>query len=286
MMKNGFTLLELLVVIGIMGLLGTASVGGYRQMRRGMETKGVMRDVNMFIRAAYQRAQIDRQPTAVFFWNETLRGENDDPDESAIVVGRAVAVRRSGRITKVRSNLLFDEFADLDLSYTPSGGEDEGEESGSSQKANMFLYPMDDISDMKKIQRTCVETKVYGFSERPLCLSGTRSDNFSSGSSGESSGKHTIYGFKISGRNDVDWKPGKAYGFEFAHIELPHGYIFGSSYKSSSRDPVQSAGALAFDVGNCDGTSIEVYALRQGESGDLSAKSIGKTEKPTEKIQR
>ena len=40
-MRRAFTLIELLVVIGIMGLLGTASVGGYQQMRRGMEEQGV-----------------------------------------------------------------------------------------------------------------------------------------------------------------------------------------------------------------------------------------------------
>ena len=119
---KGFTLIELLVVIGIMGLLGTASVGGYRQMRRGMEEKGVLQDVNTLIRAAYQRAQIDRQPTAVVFWNETLRGESDNADESAIVVGRAVAVRRSGRITGVKGDILLDEFADLDLSYQVDDG--------------------------------------------------------------------------------------------------------------------------------------------------------------------
>ena len=84
-MKRAFTLIELLLVVGIMGLLGTVSVGGYQQMRRGMEEKGVIQDVNTLIRAAYQRAQIDRQPTAVVFWNETLRGENDaNGDENMI----------------------------------------------------------------------------------------------------------------------------------------------------------------------------------------------------------
>ena len=50
--RRGFTLIELLVVIGIMGLLGTVSVGGYNAMQRGMEERGVMENVNTFIRTA------------------------------------------------------------------------------------------------------------------------------------------------------------------------------------------------------------------------------------------
>ena len=296
---KGFTLIELLVVIGIMGLLGTASVGGYRQMRRGMEEKGVIQDVNTLIRAAYQRAQIDRQPTAVVFWNETLRGESDDADESAIVVGRAVAVRRSGRITRVAGDILLDEFADLELSYQV----DDGSGSSGSSKADMYLYPMDDLSEIESssdIRRSLVETKVYPKNETPVYLSGVKTEQMGGGTeSGESSGRLTIYGFKLRNQNGVTWKAGKAYGFEFAHIELPHGYIFGgSSYAASSGNPVKPAGSLVFDVGYNSGngmtagstgglgsrTSIPIYALRPDTSGNLTATKIGDTAKPTDKM--
>ena len=60
MTRRAFTLVELMVVIMIMGILGTVSVGGYRAMQRGIEERGVMQNVNQFIRSAYQRAQIDR----------------------------------------------------------------------------------------------------------------------------------------------------------------------------------------------------------------------------------
>ena len=53
-----------------MGLLGTVSVGGYRAMQRGMEERGVMENVNAVIKTAYERAQIDRRPTVMYFWNE------------------------------------------------------------------------------------------------------------------------------------------------------------------------------------------------------------------------
>ena len=88
--------------MGIMGMMAVMSVGGYRAMRRGMQEKAVMTNVNQFIRAAYQRAQIDRQPVAVYFWNETLRVSSDDAGNVDVVVGKAVAVRRSGRISGVQ----------------------------------------------------------------------------------------------------------------------------------------------------------------------------------------
>ena len=106
MNRKAFTLLELLLVMAIMGFMGTVAVGGYRAMRRGMEERSVMQNVNQFIRSAYQRAQIDRQPVAVYFWNETLREETGD--EPIQVVGKAVAVRRSGRLTQVDNDKLYD----------------------------------------------------------------------------------------------------------------------------------------------------------------------------------
>ena len=100
-MKRGFTLMELLIVIAIMALMGSLTVAGYKQMKRGMEERSVMDNVNQFVRAAYQRAQIDRQNVVVYFWNETIK--NETADSFAVVVGKAIAVRihtRSRRILR------------------------------------------------------------------------------------------------------------------------------------------------------------------------------------------
>ena len=306
-MKKAFTLIELLVVIGIMGLLGTVSVGGYQQMRRGMEEKGVIQDVNTLIRAAYQRAQVDRQPTAVVFWNETLRGENDaGGDENLIVVGHAVAIRRSGRITAKSANFLLDEFADLELSYQTDDGDDG---SSGSTDAGMYLYPMDDLSDVEQssgIRRSLVETKVYKQNVMPVYLTGSKAENVQSqqASGGSSSGSSTgsgqlkIYAFKVTNANGVNWRQGMAYGVEFAHLVLPHGYFFGSgsAYSTSSDNPLHEAGALAFDVGKNIGSGmtsgsqgglmsrsqIDISAFRLGSAGTLEPKKIGTSAKPTD----
>ena len=243
--RRAFTLVELLVVVGIMGLLGTISVGGYRAMRRGMEEKGTMQNVNTFIRAAYQRAQIDRLPTAVFFWNETLRAATADDNE--VVVGKAVAVRRSGRISAVQGQLLVDEFADLEKSYpTDSDG------GSASSENSLYLYPLDNLSQLESgssLLRSTVEGRVYLHETTPDYASGTTGKTLDGG-------RLSSYAFKLIDQNGVQWSAGMAYGFEFANIELPHGYIFGSSYSSSYSDPIKEAGAMVFYVGENSGNGL------------------------------
>ncbi len=302
-MKRGFTLIELLVVIGIMGLLGTASVGGYQQMRRGMEEKGVIQDVNTLIRAAYQRAQIDRLPTAVVFWNETLRGDSDVEGENMRVVGHAVAIRRAGRITEVSTDFLLDEFGDLELSYQTDDGDDG---SSGSTDSGMYLYPMDNLFDVEQsssIRRSLVETKVYAQKRTPVYLTGAKAENVlqasgGSGASGAGSGQLNIYAFKVKDANGVQWKQGMAYGMEFAHLVLPDGYFFGSAYSTSSSDPIREAGTLVFDVGRNTGngmesgtqgglmsrTSVSISAFRLGSSGSLEPRTIGDTADPTKEL--
>lgn len=283
--RRAFTLVELLVVVGIMGLLGTISVGGYRAMRRGMEEKGVMQNVNTFIRAAYQRAQIDRLPTVVFFWNETLRAATADDNE--IVVGKAVAVRRAGRISEVQGQLLCDEFADLELSYPT-----DQDERGRNTENSFYLYPMDKLSTLEsnsKLLRSTVEGKVYQMTIGLTYISGMDGKTLDAG-------KLYTYAFKLSDANGVQWKAGTAYGFEFANIELPRGFIFGQNYSSSYADPIKEAGTMVFYVGANSGngqtsgsgmgsrTKVEVYSLRPGSDGSLTAQSVGSSLDPSQSL--
>ena len=159
-----------------------------------------------------------------------------------------------------------------------------------------MVYPMEDLSS-SDVRRSLVDTKVKPETTSPLFLTGDKQEQMASGASGEGEGRLTIYGFRLlNGSNGVDWKVGKAYGFEFANIELPHGYIFGTSYKSSSGNPVQKVGTIVFDVGFNDGTgmrsggsssgsqTVEISALRPDASGELSATKIGNTARPTDRV--
>lgn len=292
-MRKAFTLIELLTVMLIMGLMGTAAIGGYRAMQRGMEERGVMQNANAVIRATYQRAQIDRQPTAIFFWNETLRSRT--ADENEVVVGKAVAIRRHGRLSNVIGKKLIDEFGDLNLAYPRSDPDDDGEDS-ESQSGNkndlMYLYPMDNLNQIasgSSLKRSQVNTKVIRADEDLILLSGTKTVD-GGGDRNAAANMVPAYAFELEDAGGVSWKAGMAYGFEFLSLQLPNNFIFGSSYSQTTDNPVTPAGTLVFKPGvnsggglNTGGSvgrnTVQIYSLRQS-GGSLQAERVGTTDSP------
>ena len=278
MNRKAFTLLELLLVMAIMGFMGTVAVGGYRAMRRGMEERSVMQNVNQFIRSAYQRAQIDRQPVAVYFWNETLREEAGD--EPIQVVGKAVAVRRSGRLTQVDNDKLYDEFGDL-MPVRDSDGK--VVMSSAKDSAGIYLYKLNGDEQSGRMERSTVAEQPVRFeADEPLVLGGMA--RF----------RGWAWTYKPGGQNSVNWKVGTAYGFEFANLQLPVNYLFGASYSKSVRQPVEGESDLHFSVSANSGSgatqgiagksTIDVYSLRPGASGALTAQRVATSENPTQQL--
>ena len=284
MMRRGFSLIELLVVVGIMGLLGTVSMGAYRSVVRGMEERGALQNASQFMHAAFQRAMIDRQPTAVYLWNETLRSSTADDNE--IVVGRAVAVRRYGRISGVDGRYLYDEFADLNQTYPTNS-------TSSAKGSTMYLYKLDDLSE--GLKRCRVYDSVHRGDVQELYLLDP-TDGSEEASAGNltkptDGGRLALYGFEMTD-GGVSWSVGDAYGFEFENLELPKNFIFGTSYSSDISTPVRDAGVLVFGggaggyesrSGNITGRNVvDIYALRPNQSGSLAAVKVGTTKDPTE----
>ena len=271
-MKKAFTLLELLVVIVIMSIMGSLAVSGYRQMRRGMEERSVVQNVNQFIRAAYQRAQIDRQTVGVYFWNETLQEASGN--NSLIVVGKAIAVRRFGRISNVQGNYLYDEFGDLNFNrMVINEDEDDYSSSSSSSGGKVSLYRLGN-SELKKsyIYESTVSVPIT----LNLLVSGAE----------DSTGKVQSYAFEIADKNGVNWAIGDAYGFEFAEITLPHGYIFGSTFSKSTSNSVAGERTLFFGVGAGSGATIEISSLRPDTSGNLTAQRVATSDNPASSIRK
>ncbi len=285
MNRKAFTLIELLLVVAIMGLMGTAAVGGYRAMQRGMEERGVMQNVNQFIRSAYQRAQIDRVPVSVYFWNETLREETET--ETLVVVGKAVAVRRAGRVSEVDGDRLYDEFGDLRFYRFSLDEESESLNPSQGDKDNgMYLYPMSGPgaggSQMKRSVVAQVVTHSDGISER--LDPGDRN----------SARPIEMYAFQVLDGSQGDWKRGMAYGLEFAELQLPHNYIFGGSYSRQVSKPVTDVKKLAFKPGVNSGSgsqggisgddTVTVSSLRPGASGELAAEKVDVSKSPTKDL--
>lgn len=279
MKRRAFTLLELLLVVAIMSFMGTMAVGGYRAMRRGMEEKSAVQNVNQFIRAAYQRAQIDRQPVAVYLWNETQR--EGTGTKTPIVVGKAVAVRRAGRLTKVPGgDILIDEFGDLRFNrLVLSEDDDDGNDPDPSGKSNgVFLYRMNGDEGSQLMRSTVDEATVR---RTDIAYVGGRSHQYET------------YAFRVQTPGGVQWKAGDAYGFEFADLTLPNNYIFGSDgdWSRSVTSPVSGEGVIRFNVRNgaasaSGGTSdtVVISSLRPGSGGKLKAQEVATSDSPTKQM--
>ena len=285
--RSAFTLVELLVVIAIMGLLGSAAVGGYQAMVRAMEERGVMQNVNSFIRAAYQRAQIDRQPTTVYFWNETIRSRT--ADEFEVVVGRAAAVRCSGRISRKVGSVLVDEFADLNQTYLTEGDDSSSSSGGGSGAATMRLYALTGDTTPRF---SLVRQSVVSRPEAAQFLGGPKNDDSSSATS--SSVEIPGYGFTVENANGVTWKQGMSYGFEFQQLQLPDGFIFGNNHSRDAGNPVVQAGMLVFEPGLNNNTglnqggvvgnrTIAVHVLRE-KGTELDAVKVSDSDPPDRRM--
>ena len=245
MMKKGFTLLELLTVVSIMAFLGVASTAGYSALTRGIKERGAVSAASAFLRAAKERALIDRVPTAVFCYNRMLKDTYGAVDSSQVVVGEMIAVRQYGRISYVQGDVFFDEFADLGAIF----GEEE-------TKSGMRLYRFSG-RNMSDMQYSVVS--VVSDLRRLQLFSRTMADDMIE-----------MYGFKKlqqSDREPSGWSVGSAYAMEFGELTLPQGFVFEGGMPMSFGQ-ISQPRVLVFDpqqVGEVK--QIEIRATKTDASG-------------------
>lgn len=270
-MRRAFTLMELMVVVGIMAFLGIAATNGYNALQRGMAERGAVDAASALLKAAKERAMVDRVPTAVFCYNRMIREAS--ADENAVVAGEAVAIRRYGRITRVENKYLYDEFGDLETSYDRLTSE-----SDFSNRKGMRLWRFDD-KPMNQMQYSIVADAVFDDYEQPGNGTGVSfmpwGDQLGGGSQASSNIEIRACAFrrldKSSDHEPSSWQVGNGYGFEFQTIRLPEGFIF----KNAIPDKVGSvamADAFLFDPANYSASaSIDIYACRPDVTGKVTA---------------
>lgn len=301
--QSGFTLVELLVVIGLMALLGGISVSGYFAATRGMKTRGVVQDTASFIRQAQQACLIDQVPTAVLFVNR-YTGKKRDGGE---MYGTAIAIKMVGRISNKVSggksasggsvgNMLVDEFADWNVSYPRDTG-------SSSDKRGTRLFNMRNIeSTAKGGLKSCSslmngwvgyvrmsdlqdneQLLVTGIDTQTWCnrFEKNANDNMKNGAIDYRNGNDFRWGLSFHSANDglgyAQWQIGDAYGTQIGEFDLPRGYIFGSSAPQDNGEAkAASVAAVVFspeDVKNVNDykfniPTITISAAAQRSSED------------------
>ena len=264
-MRRAFTLMELMVVVGIMAFLGVAATNGYNALQRGMAERAAVDAASAILKAAKERAMVDRVPTAVFCYNRMLREAT--ADENAVVVGEAVAIRRAGRISRAQGNYLYDEFGDLDCSYDRLSTGQMGE---LQNRKGMRLWRFDDRR-MSQMQYSVVADAVLDDDDVPGVSFMPWGDQLDGGSGGASSNIEiracAFFNLKKSSHEPPAWQVGNGYGFEFQTIRLPEGFIFKNSVPSRVGSIVQ-ADSFLFDPANFSrNEQIEIWVCRTEASG-------------------
>lgn len=229
--RQAFTLVELLAVMAVMGILGTAAIGGYQAITRGISERGALQAAKGIAETARQRANIDRCRTYLFIYDEVQSIDSDD--EPGRVSGLAIAVKGEGRISAVDGENWYDEFGDLDqqfrsLTKTDGSEPDESDYQARSAKFRLFSPRQKDFAIVRNGIRTeLTEEDLEDGETHQAVLFGFRKESGSGGGGGAS--------FVV----------GEEYAREFAVVRLPDGFTFSQSASTKS---VNDLGLHKIDV--------------------------------------
>ena len=247
--------------MGIMSMLGVAATGGYHALVRGMTERGVTAAGSAVLRAARERAAVDRGNVAVFCYSRLLRAPNVQADEPGVAVGVMTAVRRIGRLSGVSGRFLYDEFADLEQTY-----ETEDDETDLGKRKGMRLY---------KFMNAKITQMEYSIVADATYLDEDSNIYIPSDGQSTNSWMGAFYNLKQSDHEPSGWKAGDGYGTAFLEVQLPEGYIFGSTVPASV-GRIEIEKVITFDPRMETVETVDVWATKPDASGAPKAwKKIG-----------
>jgi len=249
--NRGFTLLELLTTMSIMGFLGVAAASGYQALVRGMNERGVTAVAASALRTAKERALVDRRHIAVFCYNRLVRAPNLAADENGMAVGVITAVRRMGRLSGVTGNFLYDEFADLDQTYETD------EESELAKRKGFRLFKFNN-GTVQRMEYSLVADATYLDEDTQLYLP----------SEGQTTNAYMAAFYKLdaSDHEPSAWKAGDGYGFEFLEVQLPDGFVFDGDVPSQVGN-IEVVKVIDFDPEKNQNESVVIWAAKPNASG-------------------
>lgn len=263
-MRKGFTLVELLAVMGLMGLMAAMAIGGYSAVVRGMSDRAALDAAKGLADAALQRAMVDGKRTQIYLFNDVLKVDSEM--SAGIVNGLAIAVRPVGRISAKVGGLYCDEFGDLERTYSVTGTDVDDSDSRES-RSNMRLYNI--AQKDYAVVKEYVE-KVEADENTLVTTTGNK----------EAWEMKTFitYGFEIdSDARDggASFRAGQEYGKEFMVTRLPPGYTFSQNVDMSGANDLGQHKVRVLDVLPTDSNSPNITVYRRRPDGGFD--SIGST---------
>jgi len=210
MNRRGFSLMELLAVMAIMGILATVAVTGYFSAVRSMTRRRAVSNFVATLQQARQRACIDGTRMAVVCYPETT--QSSTPQANLYVVCKAL-----GRVTSISGGQIGDEFTPLDSIFgkATTAAATDGEYAFGSRR----IYNLSsDKAGFLQVEGT-VQPGDYGVLE--------------SGITGEmltNTNRTLLWCFvPAGGANTANFQIGDLYGIEASPVaSLPKNIYFGS----------------------------------------------------------
>jgi type IV pilus assembly protein PilE len=236
--RRGFSLMELLAVMAIMGMLATVAVTGYFSAVRSMTRRRAVSNLVAALTMARQRACIDGTRTALVCYN--VKTDTASTDLKSIIPTYVVC-KALGRITD--RNQLGDEFTPLDKIF---GVKVETSDTSTDSFGSRRIY------NLSRTGWTDVQLKV-----EPR----TYSDDLSSGLTGEPfqpAPKLLLCFTRAQGGVDTaSWQIGDLYGIEVSPPAMFPKNVYFADLQTSTTTQIN---VLFYPDGRAVPTSIAIMA--------------------------